>query len=185
MKPSKPNSDQQAAEGAASAEAVQEEIPLDLLCDIAWRIASARNALPADKVAWYRCVSEANDLIRAAIEVLQLEQHELKTKRYEKHAERELSSLLTEEEHIGDHVSFKRGCQLVTGVKDANDAEARFRRACARGFLMVDGDTFADFETNGFHSSDLPALRVRYLGVDKRELRKEYELSGKFVKKQK
>jgi hypothetical protein len=185
MKTPKPSSNQQAAEGAVSAEAVQKEIPLDLLCDMAWRIASARNALPADKVAWYRCVFEAKDLIRAAMEVLQLEQHQLKTTRYEKHAEQELSSLLTEEEYFGAPVSFKRGCQFVTGIKDANDAEARFRRACARGFLMVDEDKFADFETNGFPSGDLPELRVRYLGVDKRELRKKYVLSGKFVKKQK
>ncbi len=176
MKTNKPPADQprteQVSKGDKKPTAEEQDISLALLCDMAWRIADARRVLPADMSAWCQCVAEAHGLIEAAIVVRQLQEAGAKFQSHIDYANKEICSLLTEDEYLERRVPFERGCLLITEAEKKEIAVALFQRACERGYLGVSPEQLKEIELNGFDVDDLPDMRATFVRVPKPSLRK-------------
>lgn len=159
------------AQDAESVPETEFQVPLDLLCDMAWRIARANSTRPVDTSAWCDAVREAYFLIRAANELREGMHENARPNPYVVDAEKKIRSLATEDEFLEQHFTFERGCQLITGKRKA-EATNLFRRACERGHLPIRQERLKDLETNGFPWEDMASLRAAFLGVRKPELRK-------------
>jgi hypothetical protein len=159
-------------------------VPIDLLCDMAWRIAQAEGFPKKDMDYWSKCVREAFLLIKTACYVrrdLLFEIHQCLKKIDDIP---EIAPFLNEEENISGIVPFDRGCQIATGLSKKKDAIARFRRAFFDGVVSEDQSRLAEYESRGFLVTDLPPLKRDFLRLrEKGLLRKPYERSGKYVEK--
>lgn len=164
------------AQDADSISETEFEVPLDLLCDMAWRIARVNSTRPVDTSAWCDAVREAYFLIRAANELREGIHKNARPHPYVVDAEKKIRSLATEDEILEQHFTFERGCQLITGKIITGKKKAEvidlFRRACERGHLPIDQERLKELETNGFPWEGMASLRAAFLGVRKPELRK-------------
>lgn len=146
---------------------------------MAWRIArSHSNSLrhiedsPDGYNFWTDAIQDAYRLIRHANTWRHiLHEAAQPNPRYE-HAEKTIHTLATHDEYWGQHFTFERGCQLITG-KRKDDAIALFRRACERGYLPINQKRLKELETNGFPwDEDMIQLRVSFIRIPKPKLRK-------------
>ncbi len=160
------------AEQSASRKQEGSSIPLDLLCDMAWRVAGARNALPPSTDSWRDAVREAHFLIQFANELRKGFYQDAQPDTRVQHAENTILSSVTPEEFTEQTVPFEKGCRLITGDERNDNAVILFRRACERGYLPLDPDQLKEIEANGFDLRDMPDLRATFLRVPRPFLRK-------------
>ena len=171
MKKTTPKSEPQ-AEQSSPRKQEESSIPLDLLCDMAWRVAGARNALPPSTDAWCDAVRQAHFLIQLANELRKGFHTSAQPDTRVEHAKRTILSSVTEDEYDEQTVPFDKGCSLITGLKKRKEAVILFRRACERGYLSIDKDQLEKTEANGFDLGDMPDLRATFVRVPKPLLRK-------------
>jgi hypothetical protein len=152
--------------------ATEEEpsVPLDLLCDMAWRIVEARNALPAVAISrpifsdeWQAAVEQSYSLIQLADLHRKKMHRDAQISPHVQKAVDTIKSKMRPEELEEDVVPFGRGCRLITGIVKKQTAEALFRRACERGYMPISPKMLRNFETNGFAFDDMPELRAAFL----------------------
>jgi len=158
-------------EEATPASTTEPAVPLDLLCDMAWRIAFARNSRPANRTEWWDALPDAHLFIQLADVFRKMKHQDAQPDTYVEHADKTISALLTSEECAEFSVTFERGCQLITGKKQA-DAIAVFRRACEWGYMDVGPEELIKYEAEGFFVGHLAELRAAFLRIRKPDLRK-------------
>ncbi len=152
--------------------ATEEEpsVPLDLLCDMAWRIVEARNALPAVAISqnifsaeWKAAVEQSYSLIQLA-DLHRKKMHgDAQISPHVQNAVDTIKSKMRPEELEEDVVPFGRGCRLITGIDRKETAVDFFLRACEKGYMPISPRMLKNFETNGFAFDDMPELRASFL----------------------
>ena len=149
-------------------------VPLDVLCDMAWRIAQARNALPvvaisrdvlssAMSLEWQAAVKQAYALIQVA-DLHRKEAHaSAQISPHVQNAVDTIRSKMMPMELEKGVVPFGRGCRLITGIDKKKTAVELFHRAIDRGYMPISPRMLREFEADGFFFDDMPELRAAFL----------------------
>lgn len=165
MKKDPPTSEPQ-VEQPISCQEKEPSVPLDLLCNLAWRIVQARHALPTQPSnfdGWQDAVKSAYTMIQMAnLHREKMHRDALPDPHVEKAVEVIRSKLTADELDLGV-VPFGRGCRLITGVDKKQTAVDLFLRACEKGYMPISPRMLKDFEANGFFFDDMPELRTAFL----------------------
>jgi len=96
----------------------------------------------------------------------------------EKHGEKAVRlPLFSTKEKKDNRVAFRRGCQLITGLKDPRDAERRFLFALQHIFILKRKD-FEHYRDRGFTMAEVLEGRSELGKIPKNKIRKPYERTG-------
>lgn len=125
-----------------------------------------------------------------ATEMLEVIEHRVKKHDLERKLNLAMDSLLEKWEEVAvgmrsfssgekkaNHVSFRRGCQLITGLKDPRDAERRFLFALQH-IRVLKRKPFEHYRDNGFTLGEVVEGYDKLRTVPKNKLRKPYERTG-------
>lgn len=137
------------------------EVPLDVLCDIAWRLSDAEESGELDMARWCQNVLRAYDFVWAANNLREGKIHE--RTHFVKHSlelEDRFRGRLTFEESGSGHVDFERAVLLLDHSKDKRLPRSinKFLNACENGLLSIIGRTLKDVQQNGFDLAELSSL---------------------------
>lgn len=193
------------------------EVPLSLLCEMAWRVANAdadfarlSSSASSDhalrdedlqkfKSKWHGAIRIAHEMICVAEEggkdrtssaQMRL-QDSLLGRGVLWHLRRDLP--FTSAERQKERVSFSRGCQLISGLKDAKWAQQRFCRMFSHISEQAKNESDSqrwgvsirpvdEYKAKGFHTEDVILFARSFKRLSKAVLRKPYERSGRFRK---
>lgn len=162
------------------------EVPLDILCDIAWRLSHSKGSGEIDMGQWCQNVLRAYDLIWAA--------NNLRRDKGNQHtsfeetrlaSEARLRDRLTDIELGTDHVGFERACLVLDQSKDKRTSRSinKFLNACENGLLDIIWRTLEDVQVNGFDLAELNALERRLKALPKTVTHAKYGSNTEASKK--
>ena len=176
-----------------------EEEPLDLLCDLAWRLATSHSFVETIEewdysptttqwsTVWDKAVQEAGRMIhRARAHNMHRAKSSANFWRWIDKTRNGLATLrkenkLTQAEEVMGRVSFRRGCKLITALSDGPDAEKRFLHAMQiRSFASMGVGTDTEYKSKGFRLRDVVTFSDAYKNLPRSALRKPYEKSGRY-----
>jgi hypothetical protein len=130
------------------------DVPLDLLCEMTWRIGKFDRGVEIDTRKWLECASLAYGLIRLAYLA---KMGGLAREDYlQNPPPRPLLAKLKPKESEKAHVSFNRGCVLLNTAKDPKLrlSIAKFRHAYDHG-LVTTSKSMQKFMDEGFSLQEL------------------------------
>ena len=161
-----------------------ESIPIDLLCDMAWRIVKKEDGHKIENGAWTKSLYWADYLIREAYRVrergeLEAEIAEGEWQERWKTRKTILEPLLTADEKKAGFVEFARGCQLITGLKKKADAIQKVELAWEE-FFQYPLEGWTQAQLGGWRLDRVAEALVKFQGIPKEKLRKRYEKSGQY-----
>ena len=182
------------------AESETEAVPLDLLCEMAWRLSkdslsqgfkrwdgTVDHRLELEEAlggVWIQSLERADEMIREAIRVRQTERQKyFDTAKFQQWITAKVMPLLTAEEKQTDKVSYVRGCQLITGLKKKADAMERFELLVEKNIQGFLWDSPSKFREQGFSVDDVARRVFKHQTLPKEIVRKPYEYTGRFVGK--
>ncbi len=135
------------------------DVPLDLLCQMAWRVGGYDRDYRAERdfEKWSENVAQAYRLIQEAIDAVKYEKlgdiliEELGRERYERWYKR-----MRADEMLSGRVSFSRGCILLNTATDCREDRSikKFRSAYDTGVLKI-SKSMKKFENEGFTLEEL------------------------------
>lgn len=170
---------------------MDEPIPLDLLCDMAWRITAKEDGHTVRFGAWIQCVHQADHMIREAYRVrersaLTAEIAEQDWQKQWQTRKAIIEPMLTPQERKATRVEFERGCQIITGIKKRREAVLKVDMVWTR-FMWDENEVgladWGDAQKKGWRLDDLAGAYLQYQSKPKHLLRKPYEKSGRFKPK--
>jgi hypothetical protein len=174
---------------ALSSGLVGNSIPLDLLCEMAWRVidhenldvsAEAQRRTGLDQ--WRLAIVRARALILRIPQYLrnceQFDQFDDDNEQRSSELTVEIQSKLNGKERDELRVAFERGCQLVTGIKKKRDAVTKFERLSDSGYLS--SVPTAQFRLKGFALPEIVELRLVYELMPRDFFRKPYQRTGRY-----
>lgn len=164
------------AQVAKTGKEAELEIPLDLLCDMTWRVGGYDRPHHIDMREWLDHARKAYSLIRAVNTAKEAEElGESQARADEREIAQKWGGKLTLWESYEDHVSFEKGCLLLDRTKDpkGKDAIEKFRRAYDKG-LLLSTNSMKKFEEEGFKLDELLTFDRVLSHIPASELRAEY-----------
>jgi hypothetical protein len=188
----KPRKSKLVAPRKAKPSRIEEPVPLDLLCNMAWLLLSKDNGDGdgGEEMAWRRCCHKADTMIREAREAQRWEIafREIEQEDGDRVSEREevIFQLLTPQEQDERWVSFERGCQIITGLKKKQDAVKKF--AAINAQTDISEQTTRQLRLKGFRLRLVAECQEIYESMPteiRKKFRKPYEKSGEHTKEAK
>jgi hypothetical protein len=166
----------------------QEQIPLDLLWSAALEVDRRLNPdhppLLIDNEEWLAsCVNIATNrlmFVRNQGKIVQ-NKHRIEMLSHGILTCRKIVALFlptfTDAEKRADRVTFRRGCQLITGLKDARDAEKRFFFAL-KHIKLLNPKPYEHYHSKGFTLAETLEGQSALGKIPKNKIRKPYERTG-------
>ena len=167
----------------------ENHIPVDLLCEMAWRVidhenldvsAEAQNRTGRDQ--WRLAIARARELILKIPKYLrfyeEVDRYDDEDRQRSRELTGEIQSKLNDKERDELRVAFERGCQLITGIEKKRDAVTRFERLNDSGYLSSDPTN--QFRLGGFALSEIVELRLIYELMPREFSRKPYQRTGSY-----
>lgn len=166
---------------------LEESIPINLLCDMAWRIVKKEDGHIVSRAAWSHALYWADWMIREAYRVRERDELEAEIAEQEwqdrwRTRKTILEPLLTADERKAGCVEFARGCQLITGIKKKADAVQKVELAW-EDFLQYPREKLDQAQLGGWRIDRVAEALVKFQGIPKDNLRKPYEKTGRFKAK--
>lgn len=160
-----------------------EPVPLDLLCNMAWRLLQKEAGEGDEETAWSHCLVKADKMIRSAKEMqnwtVAFNQSESEYQERVLLRRDEIVSTLTAHEQEELWVSYERGCQIITGLKKKQDAVRKFEAINSR--TDISEQTTRQLRLKGFGLQLVAECQEIYESMDpetRKKFRKPYEKSG-------
>lgn len=157
------------------------DIPIDLLCEMAWRLVKKSQTGQVDPLSWMESLKEAVGMIRTAIDATHWEERARSQRSWlENLAKTKIKPLLTAREVSMNWISYERGCQIYTGIKKRADAVKRHETMHKDREIFMGGPAPCDFKRDGFAPEELAWMKWTYDHTPPSLRRKTYERAGRY-----
>lgn len=185
LKPATKKADSPSAQPTSLTDITVDQIPLDLLCDMAHHLIRYKGAegVATEGNTWENMVEVAALFIMHAQGArnslalrMQAEKMEGNLAETCGRLMRMLPDVKPQEKSAGQ-MSFSRGCKRITGLSKREDAERRFYFALPH-LRTLSKMPFEHYQKNGFTLEEVGVGEVLFRKLSKTSLRKPYEKTG-------